>query len=159
LQKLYLGVADCLKQQTKKYPNGLIAWVKILVLNCLRVVVLIVEFVWVFLVILFQVSGSLRVGVVEQEKKLVPFLRKTVCTLSRKQIEFCFDCAVFPCENLEKIDRYYRQKYGSGVIENFVFIKTHGMVAFLKSEKEKWKCPACGGVLCIHTERCYACNP
>jgi len=94
--------------------------------------------------------------------------REEICTFFEKnclhpeqkaKIEFCFDCTVFPCENLEKIDQYYSQKYGSGIIENFTFIKTHGMDAFLKSEKEKWKCLTCGGVLCVHTKRCYECNP
>jgi ribosomal protein S27AE len=33
------------------------------------------------------------------------------------------------------------------------------MDAFLKREKQQWKCPRCGGVLCVHTNRCYTCNP
>lgn len=94
--------------------------------------------------------------------------REQTCTFFEKnckhpeqktKIEYCFDCTVFPCENLKKIDQYYSQKYGPSIIENLVFIKTHGMVVFLKSEKEKWKCASCGGVICVHTKRCYACNP
>ncbi|MDR2720005.1 MAG: DUF3795 domain-containing protein [Nitrososphaerota archaeon] len=77
----------------------------------------------------------------------------------KAKIEYCFDCTVFPCENLTKIDQYYSQKYGPSIIESFTFIKTHGMDAFLKNEKEKWKCPTCGGVICVHTKKCYTCTP
>jgi len=94
--------------------------------------------------------------------------REKTCTFFEKncehkeqkaKIEYCFDCTYFPCENLKKIDQYYNQKYSISIIENFTFIKTHGMDAFLKNEKEKWKCPTCGGVFCKHTNRCYTCAP
>jgi hypothetical protein len=33
------------------------------------------------------------------------------------------------------------------------------MDAFLEREKEKWTCPTCDGVICVHTKQCYTCNP
>ncbi len=77
----------------------------------------------------------------------------------KNKIQHCYQCADFPCENLKKIDQYYSQKYGPSIIENQQYIKIQGMDAFLKREKQQWKCPRCGGVLCVHTNRCYTCNP
>jgi len=79
--------------------------------------------------------------------------------VNKEKIEYCFECLEFPCIELKKIDQYYSQKYGTSLIENFLYIKTNGMEKFLKSEEEKWKCHACGGVICAHTKRCYKCNP
>jgi hypothetical protein len=93
-------------------------------------------------------------------EKTCTFFEKNCKNYKQKaKNDYCFDCADFPCENLKKIDQDYSKKYGPSIIENFVFIKTYGMDAFLKNEKEKWKCPTCGGVFCVHTKRCYTCNP
>ena len=88
------------------------------------------------------------------------FFKKHCKNLENKEkIQYCYECPDFPCENLEKIDKYYSEKYAVSIIESFKFIKSKGMEEFLKIEKEKWKCPTCGGVICVHTKRCYACNP
>jgi hypothetical protein len=78
---------------------------------------------------------------------------------NRDKFEYCYDCQIFPCSNLKEIDKYYAGKYGVSIIESFKQIKEKGMEDFLKSEKEKWSCPACGGVICAQTTRCYTCNP
>jgi len=51
------------------------------------------------------------------------------------------------------------QNMAVSIIESFKFIQSKGMDEFLKAEKEKWRCPTCGGVICVHTKRCYTCNP
>ena len=43
------------------------------------------------------------------------------------------------------------------MIANLEYIKGHGMTAFLKMEEEKWKCPECGGVVCVGA-RSIACS-
>jgi hypothetical protein len=78
---------------------------------------------------------------------------------NREKTEYCFKCPDFPCDKLTEIDKYYSEKYGVDIIESFTHIKTKGMANFLKNEKEKWKCPACGGVICAQTKRCYTCKP
>jgi hypothetical protein len=79
--------------------------------------------------------------------------------LGKDKIGYCFECPDFPCETLQKMDKYYSGKYDSSLIENMTYVKENGLEAFTKREKEKWKCPTCGGVVCIHTKRCYTCNP
>ncbi|MFA5364119.1 MAG: DUF3795 domain-containing protein [Candidatus Bathyarchaeia archaeon] len=76
----------------------------------------------------------------------------------KDEIAYCYECSDFPCENMRKADEYYSKKYDASLIENLTYIK-NGLEAFTKREKEKWKCPTCGGVICIHTRRCYSCNP
>jgi len=44
------------------------------------------------------------------------------------------------------------------LLENLTFIKKKGMEEFLRTQKEKWGCPTCGGVLCCHNGLCFHCN-
>lgn len=92
-------------------------------------------------------------------KSLCAFIKKGCKRIAEKKpVDYCFDCSDFACENLAKIDYVYRTKYEMSLIENLKFIKEKGMDAFLENEKQKWTCPKCGGVICIHTKRCYRCN-
>jgi rubrerythrin len=44
------------------------------------------------------------------------------------------------------------------MVENLQELKAKGMDEFLKSQAEKYRCPNCGGVVCIHDGRCYSCG-
>ena len=91
---------------------------------------------------------------------LCAFIKKGCKALANKEpVEFCFECSDFPCERLERIEKTYTRKYGLSLIGNLKYIQEKGMDAFLEREKEKWKCPTCGGVICVHTKQCYTCNP
>ncbi|MCW4022625.1 MAG: DUF3795 domain-containing protein [archaeon] len=93
-------------------------------------------------------------------QSLCAFIKQGCKRISEKKpVAFCFECSDFACENLVKIDTVYRTKYKMSLIENLNYIKEKGMNAFLESEKEKYTCPTCGEVVCVHTKRCYACNP
>jgi len=88
---------------------------------------------------------------------LCAFIKKQCSQLATNQIKYCFECKVFPCEKLEELDKRYRNKYGMSMIRNLNFIKDNGIDQFLKSEAERWKCPNCGGVICVHNKKCYSC--
>ncbi|MGD9130973.1 MAG: DUF3795 domain-containing protein [Candidatus Bathyarchaeota archaeon] len=91
---------------------------------------------------------------------LCAFIKKGCEALANKeQVDYCFECSYFPCEKLTKIEETYNRKYGLSLIGNLNYIKEHGMDAFLENEKKKWTCPTCGGVISVHTKRCYNCNP
>jgi hypothetical protein len=91
---------------------------------------------------------------------LCAFIKKGCKALAdKKPVDFCFECSHFPCEKLAKLEATYNRKYGLSLIENLTYIKENGMNAFLEQEKQKWTCPTCGGVICVHTKRCYSCNP
>jgi len=86
------------------------------------------------------------------------FLKKHFDKLATKQIEYCYECTGFPCKNLEALDKRYRDKYGMSMIENLKYIQTNGIQQFLEHEEERWKCPTCGGIICVHNKICYSCN-
>ena len=65
------------------------------------------------------------------------FIKKHCDKLTNKQIEYCFECVDFPCENLKKLDNKYRNKYGMSLIENLKYIQTNGIKQFLKNEQER----------------------
>ncbi|MHA1193613.1 MAG: DUF3795 domain-containing protein, partial [Promethearchaeota archaeon] len=51
------------------------------------------------------------------------FIRRDCSLLRKKEIEFCFECEVFPCEKLKKIDNQYKEKYFVNMINNLKRIK------------------------------------
>ena len=71
---------------------------------------------------------------------------------------YCFGCDEFPCERLIHLDKRYRSKYGTSVIENLIVIQEVGIEEFVKRENEKWLCPECGEMLCMHKPQCQSCG-
>lgn len=73
-------------------------------------------------------------------------------------IRYCFSCAEFPCARLSHMDKRYRTKYGMSVIENLMDIKKSGIRQFVRDQNEKWLCPDCGGMICVHKPQCLSCG-
>jgi len=71
---------------------------------------------------------------------------------------FCFECAEFPCSLLLRLDKRYRTKYGVSVVENLETVENTGLEAFVIRERTRWKCPGCGGVVCMHKPACIYCG-
>ena len=78
-------------------------------------------------------------------------------TIAKGKSRFCFDCEK-RCARLKQLDKRYRTKYGMSMIENLEFIKNNGIDAFIAQQEAKYKCPKCGGVICVHRKKCYDCN-
>jgi hypothetical protein len=83
---------------------------------------------------------------------------KTCEYLPDKASAFCSDCHLFPCARIKHIDKRYRTRYKTSLISNLAGIKEKGIISFLKSEGEKWKCQVCGAVLSVHRENCLKCG-
>jgi hypothetical protein len=90
--------------------------------------------------------------------KLCAFVKRRCQNLTENRISFCYECEDLPCRNLSHIDERYRRNYNMSMIENLKAIKESGMEAFLKDQREKYQCPNCGGVICIHNGKCYDCQ-
>jgi hypothetical protein len=86
------------------------------------------------------------------------FIKKRCELLTKNRIRFCYDCPGFPCEKLRTLDKRYRTKYGMSMIENLEFIRDKGIDKFLRRQAKKYKCPTCGGTVCVHNGRCYECD-
>jgi len=84
------------------------------------------------------------------------------CTISaceKKRGKFCSpSCGEFPCKRLSHLDKRYRTKYGMSMIDNLEAIKKSGIREFVKTERERWTCPACGGTINVHRWKCAACE-
>jgi hypothetical protein len=74
------------------------------------------------------------------------------------EIKYCFDCGEFPCVRLAHLDKRYRTKYGTSVIDNLISIKRTGIRRFVENENKKWTCPGCGALLCMHKPQCLSCG-
>lgn len=91
-------------------------------------------------------------------KSLCAFIKKKCLKLASNQIEYCFECSSFPCEDLRALDRRYTEAFGMSMIGNLNYIKENGIEQFLKNEQERWKCPNCGSIICVHNKVCYTCG-
>jgi len=86
-------------------------------------------------------------------------LLKKYCTkLKDGKIGFCFECSDFPCYRLSRLDKRYRKNFGMSMIENLKEIRSEGIDEFLKNQREKYRCPKCGGVTSIHNKKCFDCE-
>lgn len=86
------------------------------------------------------------------------FMKKNCELLGEGKVQYCHECAEFPCRRLKQLDKRYRTNYRMSMIENLTYIKEHGIDKFLKKEEEKWRCPECGGTICCHNGICYRCG-
>jgi hypothetical protein len=71
---------------------------------------------------------------------------------------YCSACAEFPCQRLAQLDKRYRTKYHMSMLDNLAAIRKDGIRAFVKAERERWTCKACGGTIDVHHSRCSVCG-
>lgn len=91
--------------------------------------------------------------------KQCAFIKKRCEKIRDQEIDFCYECEVFPCENLVKIEeRYQKRGWDCSFIGNNEHIRETGLDAFVKEQKKHYTCKKCGGDICIHTGKCYDCG-
>jgi len=79
--------------------------------------------------------------------------------IAKGKIKYCSDsCDSFPCVRLKQLDKRYRTKYGMSMIDNLKMISEFGVRHFIRNEKEKWICPQCGEMICVHRPVCLSCE-
>ena len=61
-----------------------------------------------------------------------------------------------PCKNLAHLDKRYRERYGMSMAENLKELKAKGEDEFLKSQEQKYQCPTCADIVCVHDAKCYS---
>lgn len=79
-------------------------------------------------------------------------------TIRQSKSGFCYECEIFPCKRLKQLDKRYRTKYAMSMMENLAAIKANGLSVFIKEEQQRWLCPKCGGVICVHRGYCLDCG-
>ena len=78
--------------------------------------------------------------------------------LAESGVTYCFKCDSFPCEWLNHLDKRYRTKYRMSMIDNLEKIQKRGIINFIEREKERWACPECGEIFCVHKPHCLYCG-
>jgi len=94
----------------------------------------------------------------DKAKTRLKCIIKNCETIRENRSGFCYECAAYPCRRLKALDKRYRTKYSMSMLENLDFIRAKGLAAFVKKEKERWRCPECGGVICVHRAACSRCG-
>lgn len=74
------------------------------------------------------------------------------------EIMFCFECKDFPCADLKKLDERHVCDDKVSLIDNLLRIKEIGEEKWLREQEETWRCPECGGSLCVMDRGCYDCD-
>ncbi len=70
----------------------------------------------------------------------------------------CHECDRMPCRRLKQLDARYRKKYGMSMLDNLQEIKEEGMDTFLSRQGERYTCPSCHALLCVHRPQCLSCG-
>ena len=79
-------------------------------------------------------------------------------TVKASESGFCFECKDYPCRRLRQLDKRYRTRYAMSMLENLESIRGIGLSAFVERERQRWRCPQCGGTICVHRGYCYDCG-
>ena len=109
----------------------------------------------------YTVSGKKRKSICiccKPTDKSCAHLKKNCKNKTIYEVDYCFECKDFPCEQLQKLDSKYRERYDMSMIENLKYIRDNGLDDFLLQHEKKYRCPECGGVICVHNGICYSCK-
>ncbi|MBT8352346.1 MAG: DUF3795 domain-containing protein [Deltaproteobacteria bacterium] len=83
---------------------------------------------------------------------------KTCETYRKGKIKYCYQCDSYPCSRLKALDKRYKTKYEMSMIDNLNNINKSGIRQFIRNEKKRWRCPGCGGLICVHKPACIYCK-
>ena len=78
--------------------------------------------------------------------------------VAEQGILYCYQCRTFPCARIKSLEKSYRGRYRTSLMENSRAVKEIGLAAFMRSQKERYTCPACGGVISLHDAECSECQ-
>ncbi|RPH31840.1 MAG: DUF3795 domain-containing protein [Bacteroidales bacterium] len=75
-----------------------------------------------------------------------------------KGFTYCYECSDFPCKRINNLEKSYKKRYNTSLIENSKMVKERGIMAFQVEEQKKWKCSKCSGVISLHDKICSNCH-
>jgi len=80
---------------------------------------------------------------------------KKKCAFDR-DLQWCFECAEFPCTKLKSMNRRYTRDYGVDLIQNGLDARKD-MQKFMKTQRTRCTCE-CGGIIDQHRRQCSECG-
>lgn len=75
-----------------------------------------------------------------------------------KGVTYCYACAEYPCKWIRSLEKSYVMRYEASLIENSELVRRAGLEVFMRRQKERYTCPACGGVISLHDAECSECK-
>lgn len=75
-----------------------------------------------------------------------------------KNFSYCGRCSEFPCPQMKKHSKKYIKRYDLNTLESAKRIKNMSIGKITDSDREKWTCPQCGGVIKFQTKKCSECD-
>jgi len=72
--------------------------------------------------------------------------------------KFCFECDQYPCNEINRMDRRYRENYKISVKENLEYIKENGVKKLVAKEYDEHQCSRCGDLISVHNKKCFKCD-
>lgn len=71
---------------------------------------------------------------------------------------YCFVCDEFPCKFIKNLEKSYRKRYATSLVENSQTAQGKGIDVFLEQDRIKWTCKKCGGAFSLHDGMCSECG-
>ena len=78
--------------------------------------------------------------------------------IREKGISYCFMCEEHPCAVIKRLEKGYRTKYQTSLIENSKAAKKSGVENFMRQQQAKYTCSVCGGIISLHDAMCSECH-
>ena len=75
------------------------------------------------------------------------------------QAPFCYECELYPCKEIKRMDTRYRKNYRMSTIENLETIRDSGLEKLIQVQIEKYRCERCGDLISTHNNQCFRCDP
>lgn len=72
---------------------------------------------------------------------------------------YCFECNLYPCNQINRIEDRYRNNYKMSIKKNLNCIKKMGINKFIDEQYKKYRCSKCGELISIHNRKCFKCDP
>ena len=72
--------------------------------------------------------------------------------------KFCFECDQYPCKEINRMDKRYKNNYKMSVKENLEAIQNDGITQFIVAQYGANNCLNCGGLISIHNKKCFKCD-
>ena len=75
-----------------------------------------------------------------------------------KGYTYCYECSDFPCKQIKSLEKNYRLRYNTSLIQNSEEVREHGLGLFMEKQRDRYTCLQCGGVISLHDAECSECK-
>lgn len=78
--------------------------------------------------------------------------------VKERGLAYCYECPDYPCKLINLLEKSYQVRYHASLMENSDYVRRYGVEQFLETQKARYTCPHCGGIVSIHDRACTECQ-